>query len=130
MNGTFQHATFVAGADPLEIEKKILRQPDVRLLLTPSYDVVVGDWTTRVYGALAYIGRRPSDADNTFFFDAYTTIDAGVLVTSPWKWDLQLYGQNLSDRHDATEGDLRSTVAANFRPILGWSVNLGVSYKF
>jgi iron complex outermembrane recepter protein len=110
--------------------RRILRQPDVRLLLTPSYDVVTGNWTTRVYGALAYIGRRPADQDNTFFFDGYTTIDAGVLVTSPWKWDVQLYGENLSDRHDATEGDPRSTVAANFRPILGRSVVLGVSYKF
>jgi hypothetical protein len=94
VNATFQHATFVAGADPLEIGKKLLRQPDVRLLLTPSYDVVMGDWTTR-----------------------------------GWKWDRQLYGQNLRDRHDATEVDSRSTVAANFRPTLDRSVNLGLSYN-
>jgi outer membrane receptor protein involved in Fe transport len=130
-NATYQHATYTESvSDPLSVGKKVQRQPDLRVLLSPAFDLPGGEWNTKVYGSLAYIGRRPADADNTFFFDAYTTIDAGVKVKTPWGWDLQVYGQNLGDKHDATEGDPRSAVAANYRPILGRSVQFSVTYPF
>ncbi len=130
VNGTIQHATYdtVEGNSAQE-GNKILRQPDVRIMLTPSYNLITGDWAANFYGSIAYIGKRPADPANSFFFDAYNTIDAGVRINTPWKYDIQISGQNLTNRHDATEGDPRSFVAANYRPILGKSIQFSVSYK-
>jgi hypothetical protein len=131
VNATLQHATYdTVQGNPSQEGNKILRQPDVRIKLTPSYNLIVGEWVTDFYGSIDYIGNRPADPANTFFFDSYTSIDAGVRISTPWKYDVQLIGQNLGDRHDATEGDPRSFVAANYRPILGRSIQFSVSYKF
>jgi len=130
VNATWQHAVYdTVQGTPSQVGKKVLRQPDLRVMLTPSYNLLAGDWSADFYGSIDYIGTRAADAANTFFFDAYTTIDAGVRVSTPWHYDLQLSGQNLTDRHDATEGDPRSFVAANYRPILGRSIQFSVSYK-
>ena len=130
VNATLQHAIYdTVQGTPSQEGKKVLRQPDVRIMLTPSYNLVAGNWSSVLYGSIAYIGRRPADPANSFFFDAYTAIDAGVRISTPGHYDLQVSGQNLTNRHDATEGDPRSFVAANFRPILGRSIQFSVSYK-
>jgi len=130
-NATWQHAIYTASsADPAQVGKKVLRQPDFRVQLQPGYKIEMEGWKTNIYAVVSYIGSRAADEVNTFFFPSYTTIDVGVAVVTPWKWELRVVGENLTDRHDATEGDPRSTVAANFRPILGRSVQIGLAYRF
>lgn len=128
-NGTWQDAIYTAAGVAAQVGKKVLRQPDVRLQLQPGYKLVAGPWTTNLYAVASYIGSRPADELNDFSFPSYLAIDAGVAV-STGNWDIRAVGQNLTNRHDATEGDPRSTVGANYRPILGRSLQVSVGYRF
>jgi outer membrane receptor protein involved in Fe transport len=127
---TFQHATYDDIGDPLAVDKKIIRQPDTRFVLNPRFAMPLGTWTGGVYGSVEYIGSRFLDQDNTVRVGAYTTVDAGVELISTWNMTFRVYGENLTDRHDPTEGDPRAVPPHNFRPILGRSVQFSAAYKF
>ena len=129
LTGSWQHATYTAG-DPLIVGKKVMRQPDVQLRLTARVSRALGSWTGVLYGSSHYIGSRFADNANTTRYGAYATLDAGIELATPAKVTLRISGDNLTNRHDPTEGDPRAAITANIRPILGRSTTVSASYEF
>lgn len=127
--GTWQHAVYTAG-DPAIIGKEVMRQPRVQVRLDAGFSQTIGRYGWSPYGSLHYIGSRYADNVNTTRYDSYVTLDAGIELVTPARISLRLAGENLTDRHDPTEGDPRSAITANIRPILGRSAAFSVTYQF
>lgn len=127
---TYQDAKVTESPTAAIIGNRVLRQPKFTARLTPSYDFGFGDWNLNLYGAAAFVGDRYSDLANTVKLNGYTKVDLGLKIQSPWGLFGQIHADNLLDSHGLTEGDPRSTSAANGRPILGRSIRFSVGYDF
>lgn len=130
MLGTFQNAKVTDASDATIIGNRVHRQPEWQIRVTPSYDFRFGDWDASLYAAAALVGDRFSDLANTVTLKSYTKVDLGLKVNSPWGLFGQIHADNLFDSHGLTEGDPRSTTAANGRPILGRSIKFSIGYDF
>ncbi|MCC6479496.1 MAG: TonB-dependent receptor [Sphingomonadaceae bacterium] len=127
---TYQNAKVTESPTTAIIGNRVLRQPKFTARLTPSYDVNLGDWRLNLYSAASFVGSRFSDLANTVKLKGYTKVDLGMKIESPWGFFGQIHADNLFDSHGLTEGDPRSTTAANGRPILGRSIRFSVGYDF
>lgn len=127
---TYQDAKVTESPTAAIIGNRVLRQPKFTARLTPGYDVDFGAWNLNFYGAAAFVGDRFSDLANSVKLKGYTKVDLGLKIKSPGGLFGQIHADNLFDSHGLTEGDPRSTTAANGRPILGRSIRFSVGYDF
>ena len=112
------------------VGKEVMRQPSVQVRLNAGFSQTIGRYGWAPYGSLHYIGSRYADNVNTTRYDSYVTLDAGIELVTPARITLRIAAENLTDRHDPTEGDPRSAIIANIRPILGRSAAFSVTYQF
>jgi len=75
-------------------------------------------------------GKRWDTVGNVYQLDAYTKIDAGVVVSVPGGLAFGIHADNLTDSEGLTEGDPRDPLAANGRPLFGRSINFSVTHDF
>ena len=113
--------------------KEVRRQPGWQLRLTPSYEMEIGqDQYLTLYGTLSAVDDRVSDYDadlKPIYLGSYEKIDLGLIYEPTEHVKVQLAVDNLTDEQGLTEGDPRTTGAANGRYILPRSVKLSVSYE-
>lgn len=135
VNSTLQHTEIIESSDPDEIGNKAQRQPEWQVRITPAYDfhlgdlINLGDVTGTLYGTFTAIGDRFSDNLNRQSLDGYEKLDLGMIVYVG-KLSFQVVGDNVTESEGLTEGDPRSDVLFNARPILGRSVKFSVGYIF
>ena len=134
LNGiaTFQDGKITsAPLAPMTVGNKIWRQPSFQFRLAPSYDIALSNnVSASLFGSLKYVGKRWNDRTNAYQLDAFTKIDLGVSVSTASGITFNVYGDNINNSHGLTEGDPRSSTAANGRPILGRSVKFSVAVDF
>ena len=113
--------------------KEVRRQPGWQLRLTPSYEFEIGqDQYLTLYGTLSAVDDRVSDYDGDLkpiYLGSYEKIDLGLIYEPTEQVKIQLAVDNLTDEQGLTEGDPRTTGAANGRYILPRSLKLSVSYE-
>ncbi len=135
VSSTLQHTEIIDSSDVNEIGNRAQRQPEWQLRLTPAYDFELGDLVNMgelsgtLYGTFTAIGDRFSDNLNVQSLDGYEKLDLGMILYAG-QLSFQVVADNLTESEGLTEGDPRSDVLANARPILGRSVKFTVGYHF
>jgi outer membrane receptor protein involved in Fe transport len=127
---TLQNAKVTDSSTPSQVGNEVLRQPNIQLRLSPSYEAEVGDAKVTIYGAASIVGKRWADLDNTVRLDGYTKIDAGIRAALKSGLFAEIHADNLNNSHGLTEGDPRNPTAPNGRPILGRSFTFSIGYDF
>lgn len=115
--------------------KQIVREPKIFFNVRPEYTFDLRDSRVELYGRYDYTGRRFVDLENTTALPGYGELSAGVTVTTPNRWQLQLVGTNLTEAHGLTEGNPRTdfvsgqgaSTAFYARPIYGRMVRVSLS---
>lgn len=137
VNSTLQHTEIVESSVPANEGNRAQRQPEWQVRITPSYDFHLGgllpnlggEVSGTLYGTFTAIGDRFSDNANLQSLDGYEKLDAGLILYMG-NLSFQVVGDNLTESEGLTEGDPRSLLAVNARPILGRSVKFSVGYNF
>ena len=130
LSGVVQDTEVTESTNPLQVGKKVLRQPDFQFRIEPSYDFNVGELEGTLYAAATLIDDRFGDLENNVDLPSYEKYDVGVQIQAPSGIFLQLHADNISDSDGITEGDPRNPASPNGRPILGRSVKLSIGYDF
>ncbi|HDQ00071.1 MAG TPA: TonB-dependent receptor [bacterium] len=129
--GTFQKGEIKkSDVAPETVGKSIWRQPELQFRVSPSYNLVFGNYTATIYGAARMVGKRWDSRDNVFQLDGYTKLDLGALVAIPGGLLFGIHADNLTNSEGLTEGDPRDPASANGRPIFGRSFKLSVTHDF
>lgn len=129
LNATLQDTEITNSSDPASVGKQTLRQPKFQMRFTPSYDWKVGNTEGQVFANISAIGDRFSDNGNLVKLKGYTKLDVGVNFDLGGV-DVSFFVDNLTDETALTEGDPRTVLAANGRPIFGKTIKLSLGYKF
>ena len=116
--------------DATVVGNSIWRQPDIQFRASPSYNLSFGNFNAIIYGALRYAGKRWDTVGNVYQLDAYTKIDAGVVVSTPGGMSFGIHADNLTDCEGLTEGDPRDPASANGRPLFGRSIKFSITHDF
>jgi outer membrane cobalamin receptor len=113
------------------------RQPKLRYMLTPSYNIVT-DWGNILpFVTFTHVGQRFEDQTGLAPLGKYDTWDFGIVANYGKNWQFRLQGTNLSNEIGLTEGNAR--VAGNptgpggillARSIEGREINFQVKYNF
>ena len=127
------------GARPVSADgNQPIRQPRWYGNVRPSYSTVLGNgWETELYAQYVFVGDRYVDLENNTRLPAYETIGAGIIVNRGL-WDIQIYGDNLTNEVGITEGNPRSDGIAGQgsaeaiygRPVFGRNFRLVVTRNF
>ena len=117
--------------------KPLQRQPKLRYMLTPSYNIVT-DWGNILpFVTFTHVGQRFEDQTGLAPLGKYDTWDFGIVANYGKNWQFRLQGTNLSNEIGLTEGNAR--VAGNptgpggillARSIEGREINFQVKYNF
>ncbi|NIX01513.1 MAG: TonB-dependent receptor, partial [Phycisphaerae bacterium] len=130
--GTFQSGEIEDASEAAQdvIGNSIWRQPDWQVRVSPTYNLVFGNFPVTIYGALRSVGKRWDGRSNDFELDGYTKIDLGAVISAPGGLSFGIHGDNINDSDGLTEGDPRDPTAANGRSIFGQSFKFSVAYEF
>jgi len=118
--------------------KQIVREPKIYGHVGPAFDTKLGfDTDLRLYATYEYVGKRYVDVLNTTELPSYGTLGAGAIVTRG-EWQMQVVGDNLTDAHGLTEGNVRSDELAGQgtptaiygRPLFGRSFRVMITKKW
>ncbi|HET9106771.1 MAG TPA: TonB-dependent receptor [Steroidobacteraceae bacterium] len=138
-NPEYQNFSSVTGASAAAIMgKQIVREPKIYGHVGPVFDINFdSDMHLRLYATYEYVGKRYVDVLNTTELPSYGTLGAGAIMTRG-DWQAQVVGDNLTDAHGLTEGNVRSDELAGQgtptaiygRPLFGRSFRVMVTKKW
>jgi iron complex outermembrane receptor protein len=135
----YRNFSSVTGASAAAIlGKQIVREPKIYGHVGPAFDTKLGsDMDLRLYATYEYVGKRYVDVLNTTELPSFGTLGAGAILTRG-EWQVQVVGDNLTDAHGLTEGNVRSDelggqgtpTAIYGRPLFGRSFRVMITKKW
>ncbi|HET6804478.1 MAG TPA: TonB-dependent receptor [Frateuria sp.] len=116
---------------------QLQRQPKVRYMFTPSYDIPFGWGDVLAFVTFTHVGAHTQDISGLQQLGSYHTWDFGVVANIQQSWQVRLQGTNMTNELGLTESNSRifgsaagTTGVILARPLEGREVNLQVKYLF
>jgi outer membrane receptor protein involved in Fe transport len=116
---------------------QLQRQPKVRYMFTPSYDIPFGWGDVLAFVTFTHVGPHTQDISGLQQLGSYHTWDFGVVANIQQSWQVRLQGTNMTNELGLTESNSRifgsaagTTGVILARPLEGREVNLQVKYLF
>jgi len=126
------------GADAAAVEgNQISRQPKIYGNIRPTATFKVGEAAVSANLRWNYRGRQYVDLFNRTAIPAYDTFGAGVSASYRF-WEFQVIGDNITNAHGLTEGNIRSDLLAGQgtaeavygRPLFGRNVRFVLTRRW
>lgn len=127
---TLQDTEITDSSTATEIDNRVLRQPNIQILVRPSYNFDLGDFSGAVFGSAQFVGNRFGDNANTNQLDSFVEVSIGGSLRHRSGVFAQLSVDNLTDSDGFTEADPRTPSANNARPIFGRAIRLSIGADF
>ncbi|MGN2250700.1 TonB-dependent receptor [Frateuria sp. GZRe14] len=116
---------------------QLQRQPKVRYMFTPSYDMPFGWGDVLAFVTFTHVGPHTQDISGLQQLGSYHTWDFGIVANIQQSWQVRLQGTNMTNELGLTESNSRifgsaagTTGVILARPLEGREVNLQVKYMF
>ena len=116
---------------------QLQRQPKVRYMFTPSYDIPFGWGDLLAFVTFTHVGDHTQDISGLQQLGSYHTWDFGIVANIRQSWQVRLQGTNMTNELGLTESNSRifgsaagTTGVILARPLEGREVNLQVKYLF
>ncbi len=132
--GTYVDSKLVGGGNP---GKRLFRQPEFAVKVTPKCEFVVGGVGGAVYGSVtSFFGDRYSDLANEQPIAPYAQVDIGAYVKMHEQFTARVSVDNIFDELGLTERNPRASgtgVTSGLtlgRPIFGRTAQFSLEYHF
>jgi outer membrane receptor protein involved in Fe transport len=116
---------------------QLQRQPKVRYMFTPSYDMPFSWGDVLAFVTFTHVGPHTQDISGLQQLGSYHTWDFGIVANIQQSWQVRLQGTNMTNELGLTESNSRifgsaagTTGVILARPLEGREVNLQVKYMF